>query len=192
MKMSNNSTKFNLNTQHNDRNADSVEWSGKHKLEAQGSQMLVMNSRIKKSKISRTQTKKCKDQFDAPDAIFPSKDFNDEETPQKHSDFLLMNEKGRKKSQHNTQLNTMDTMNRNSYIKNNQFNLEISPASKFDAKFNSSMKENLQHNLFDKEPKQIHFTNDKKMHQIRSDHADSVGINGFSHKRGHSVSKISI
>lgn len=37
----------------------------------------------------------------------------------------------------------MDTFNRNSNIKGNQFNLEISPASKFDNKFSSNMKETL-------------------------------------------------
>jgi len=35
----------------------------------------------KKSKISRTQTKKARDQFDAPDAIFPAKDFEEKITP---------------------------------------------------------------------------------------------------------------
>lgn len=40
-------------------------------------------------------------------------------------------------------------MNRNSNIKGNQFDLEISPASKFDPKFNSSMKENIEYKLID-------------------------------------------
>ena len=53
-----------------------------------------------------------------------------------------MGHKNRKKSQANTQLKTMDT-NRTSNMKGNQFNLEISPASRFDNKFNSNLKETL-------------------------------------------------
>jgi len=61
----------------------------------------------------------------------------------------VVGDKNRKKSQSNTMMKTMDTHNRNSNVKGNQFNLEISPASKFDNKFNSNLKESVP--LLDKE-----------------------------------------
>jgi hypothetical protein len=64
---------------------------------------------------------------------------------------MITDKGGRKKSQNNTQMKTMDTLNRNSTVKDNQFYLELSPATKFDNKFNSNMKETLQPTLLEKE-----------------------------------------
>jgi hypothetical protein len=89
-------------------------------------------------------------------------------------------------------MKTMDTMNRNSTVKDNQFYLEISPARKFDNKFNSNMKETLQSTLLDKEFKQLHLTNDKKINQMRSDAAESLNMNAYSSKRGQRIQQMSI
>lgn len=105
---------------------------------------------------------------------------------------LITDKGGRKKSQTNTQMKTMDTMNRNSTVKDNQFYLEISPARKFDNKFNSNMKETLQSTLLDKEFKQLHLTNDKKINQMRSDAAESLNMNAYSSKRGQRIQQMSI
>lgn len=169
-------------------NIESDQWS----QDQQDERLADVASKSKKSKISRTQTKKEKDQFDAPDAIYPASKYV-EDTPQKHSDMVMITDKGgRKKSQTNTQMKTMDTMNRNSTVKDNQFYLEISPARKFDNKFNSNMKETLQSTLLDKEFKQLHLTNDKKINQMRSEAAESLNMNAYSSKRGQRVQQMSM
>ena len=193
-------------TKANDLKFDNLSWSSEvNDQQDETSQKNVVNhatAKSKKSKISRTQTKKERDVFDAPDSILPNKDFDNQITPQKDSRFVLVtNEKeGTKKSQGglHTQLKTMDTLNRNSTMKGGQFNIEISPTRKFENKFNSNMKETLNNNLFDQEVKQqLHFTNHKDMNLMRSEQADSTQVNAQS-KRGPnrgtqmSISKISV